>query len=347
MKRSVLIVGNFLPDVGGGRAVVEDLALKLVERGWTVLTTSRRQARPLRLLDMMATAWTRRRAYSVAQMAVFSGQAFLWAEAVCWTLRRAGKPYVLNLQGGKLPRFTGRWPGRVRRLLQRAAGVTAPSGYLRHELRLSREDIRLIPNAIELVRYPFRLRTQPAPRLAWLRAFGQTYNAPLAPQVVARLTSEFPETHLTMVGPDKRDGSRERTLRTAESLGVADRLETPGGVLRSEVPQRLTQSDVFLNTTNAECFGISTIEAMACGLCVVSTNVGGVPYLLEHEGDALLVPPNDADAMAAAVRRILTEPGLAARLSENARRKAEQFDWSIVLPQWEELLLEVAEKCRA
>ena len=80
---------------------------------------------------------------------------------------------------------------------------------------------------------------------------------------------------------------------------------------------------------------------MASGLCIVSTNVGGIPYLIEDEMEGLLVPPNDPAAMAAAVRRILTEPGLAARLSSNARKKSEQFDWSIILPKWEELLREI------
>jgi glycosyltransferase involved in cell wall biosynthesis len=77
---------------------------------------------------------------------------------------------------------------------------------------------------------------------------------------------------------------------------------------------------------------------MACGLCIISTNVGGIPYLLEHEHDALLVPPDDPAAMAGAVRRLFTEEGLAERLSCNARRKVEQFDWLNVLPQWEAIL---------
>lgn len=80
---------------------------------------------------------------------------------------------------------------------------------------------------------------------------------------------------------------------------------------------------------------------IALWFAVVSTDVGGIPYLLEHESDALLVPPNDPAAMAAAVRRILTEPELAAQLSRNARRKAEQFDWETILPRWEELLISV------
>ena len=81
---------------------------------------------------------------------------------------------------------------------------------------------------------------------------------------------------------------------------------------------------------------------MACGLCIVSTRVGGIPYLLEDGSDALLVPPNDPDAMAAAVRRILTEPGLAERLSRNARQKASGFDWRTILPRWEALFTEIA-----
>jgi glycosyltransferase involved in cell wall biosynthesis len=82
---------------------------------------------------------------------------------------------------------------------------------------------------------------------------------------------------------------------------------------------------------------------MACGLCIVSTNVGGLPFLLENEHDSLLVPPDDPAAMARAIRRILTEPGLSKRLSFNARSKVEAFDWSKILPQWEKLLAAVAD----
>jgi glycosyltransferase involved in cell wall biosynthesis len=61
----------------------------------------------------------------------------------------------------------------------------------------------------------------------------------------------------------------------------------------------------------------------------------------ENEYDALIVPMNDSKAMADAVIRILIEPGLAQKLSTNARNKAEKYDWSVVLPQWEALFEEV------
>jgi len=145
-----------------------------------------------------------------------------------------------------------------------------------------------------------------------------------------------------MVGPDKGDGSLAHTRQAAVDLCVADRIAFPGAVPKADVPACLDRADIFLNTTTVDNTPVSVMEAMACGLCVVSTNVGGIPYLLDDGCNALLVPPGDADAMAAAVRRVLSEPGLAERLSSRARAKAEQFDWSFILPQWESLLLAVS-----
>src|SRR5262249_42317858 len=84
----VLLVGNFLSSTLGTRSVCEDLAAQLAAAHWPVLTTSTRRGRLPRLLDMVSTAWRRRHEYAVAQVDVFSGPAFVWAEAVCSLLRR-------------------------------------------------------------------------------------------------------------------------------------------------------------------------------------------------------------------------------------------------------------------
>jgi len=342
----VLIVGNFLSHSTGTRGVCEDLAERLARRGWRVLTTSDRPGRTARLCNMVATCWRRRADYRVAQVDVFSGPAFLWAEAVCWTLRHARKPYILTLHGGNLPALAARHPARVKRLLLSAAAVTTPSRYLLEQMKPHRQDLRLLPNALDLGMYTFRERAHPQPSLVWLRAFHAIYNPALAVKALALLLPRFPGVRLTMVGPDKGDGSMQEVRSVAEGLGVLDRLTLPGKVSKGEVGEWMNKGDVFLNTTNVDNTPVSVLEAMACGLCVVSTNVGGVPYLLEHERDALLVPPNDPEAMAVAVERVLTEPDLAERLSGNARAKAEQYDWTAVLPRWEELLMEAGRSVR-
>lgn len=341
LNKRLLLVGNFLSSSGINRGVCEDLAIQLGNSGWHVVTTSNRRGRVSRLVNMLYTTWSQRHQYLIALVDVYSGPAFTWAEAVCWLLRRAGKPYILMLRGGHLPVFSRRWPNRVRSLLHYATAVTAPSHYLLEEMHDYRGDIRLIPNPLNQNAYHFILRTEVKPRLVWLRAFHDIYNPSLAIEVLAKLTKDFPNVHLIMVGPDKGDGSFEKTQQVAVKLGVRDLITLPGGMAKIEVPLWMNKGDIFLNTTNVDNTPVSVLEAMACGLCVVSTSVGGIPYLLEHEHDALLVSSNNPDNMADAVRRILTEPDLAARLSHNARRKAEKFDWSIILPRWESLLINV------
>lgn len=336
----ILIVGNFLSAKGGSRGVCEELAIRLPERGWPVITTSSRSNRFLRLFDMLWTAWRARKQYDVAQIDVFSGPSFLWAEAVCWILRRLKKPYVLTLHGGNLPGFARRWQRRVNRLLRSAARVTTPSVYIKTSFSKIRDDILLLPNGVDLSSYSFQHRLQPAPRLTWLRAFHAIYNPIMAAKALSFLVSEFPDIHLTMFGPDKKDGSLNAMQKWAQEAGIAPRIHTPGSIPKAKIPSELASYDIFLNTTTAESFGVSVVEAAALGMCIVTTNVGELPYIWTDDHDALLVPPDDPQAMASAVRRILNEPGLAGYLSHNARKTAEQFDWSIVLPQWERLLLE-------
>ena len=339
------MVGNFASAWGGSRGVCEDLAERLAARGHEVVTASREKSAPRRLLDMTGIAWRRRRDYDVAQIDVFSGPAFFWAESVARVLAAAKKPFILTLHGGNLPNFAQNRARRVSRLLCAAAAVTAPSEYLRSQMKPYRAEIQLLPNPLALEKYHFRLREKPAPRLAWLRAFDEIYNPTLAPRVLALLQTDFPGLHLTMYGADKGDGSLQRTQQAAREGGVENRIEFPGVIAKNAVPEKLNEADIFLSTTNFDNTPVSVTEAMACGLPVVSTDVGGMPYLIESERDGLLVPPDDAPAMAAALSRVLAEDGLAARLSKNGREKTEAMDWNALLPRWENLLRQTRDAC--
>lgn len=204
------------------------------------------------------------------------------------------------------------------------------------------KDLVLLPNPLDLAKYPFKHREQPAPNLVWLRTFHDLYNPSLTVRAVALIAKDFPAVRLVMIGPNKGDGSRESMMDLALRLGVQKQVNCPGPVPKEEISHWLQQGDIFLNTTRVDNAPVSVLEAMACGLCIISTNVGGIPYLLEDEHDALLVPADDDQAMARAVCRLLTDNELAQRLSINARRKAERFDWSSILPRWERLLTSVA-----
>ena len=334
---SVLLIGNFFA-APGARAVGEDLAERLEGRGHSVWSCSGRTNRVARLSDMLWTAWQHRHDYRVAQVDVYSGPSFLWAEAVCRLFRQVRKPYVLTLRGGALPAFAARHARRVRRLLASAAAVTAPSPYLARELARFRPDIRILQNPLDLRRYPYRRRGPAPPDLVWLRSFEKLYNPDLAVRVVKILSDTVSGVRLTMIGRDKGDGSLDHARRLAADLGVAARIAFIPGVAKEDVPACLDRGAMFLNTADVDNTPVSVLEAMACGLCVVSTGAGGIPDLLRHNVDALIGRCGDADGLAALVRSVLDNTALAQSLSAEARRSAEAVDWSRILPRWEELL---------
>jgi len=340
----VLIVGNFLSAQGAARGVCEELAPRLQASGWTTLTTSSRPSRPARLADMMWTVWSRRDEYDVAQVDVYSGPAFFWAESVCWMLRRVGRPYILTLHGGGLPDFARAKRERVLGLLNSAAAVTVPSPYLLDKMRAYRSDLILMPNALQISAYRSPGPHLVQPNIFWLRAFHELYNPCMAVRVVARLKEEFPSIHLTMVGPDKGDSTLEKTVALAKTLELGSHVEIRGPVPKAEVPGLLSGGDIFLNTSNVDNTPVTVLEAMASGMCVVSTEVAGIPYLLKSGQDALLVPVNDDAAMAAAVRRLLTDEALAGRIQAASANKIRAFDWNELLPRWKELFLSVKRK---
>jgi len=359
-NKSVLFVGAYPKPAPLERYVSGDLALRLQSRAWNILVTSRRMGRVARALEMLLDIWQWRHRYALACVDVFSGPAFGWAEAAGAQLRALGKPYVLTLHGGNLPTFSRQHSDRVDNLLSSAAAVTCPSAYLLAEMGSWRSDLILLPNGLDLTRYHFRqppppvgddvrsrpalsrsaLREPPPPQrhLIWLRAFHEIYNPVLAVEVLGRICQSYPEVHLTMIGPDKRDGSLQQAKAAARRLGVSPAVSFPGTIPKPDVARHLAQAGIFLNTTNYDNTPVSVLEAMACGLAIVSTRVGGIPYLLEHGKTALLVPPGDVAAMAAAVSRLESDPELAAQLGANARKLAESFDWSILLPRWQAIL---------
>lgn len=341
VKPSILLVGNFLSPKGGNRTTAEEFALRLEDAGHLLVTTSEIRSRLFRLPDMLSTVFFQRKTYQIAYVEVYSGTAFLWAEVVSTLLDILRKPYILTLHGGNLPAFARRWPRRIKRLLKGAGTVTAPSRYLQEAMSTYREDIFLIPNPLEIQNYPYRLHSASKPHIVWLRAFHNIYNPQMAPLAIATLRTSYPEIKLTMIGPDKGDGTLQETRRLIEKLGLQKNIEIIPGISKNKVSEYLGNADIFINTTDVDNTPVSVLEALACGLCVVSTNVGGIPHLLQDGVDALLVPPDDPQAMADVILHLLREPELAERLSRNARKKAEQFDWSVILPQWEALFSEV------
>jgi L-malate glycosyltransferase len=185
------------------------------------------------------------------------------------------------------------------------------------------------------------LRSAARPDLLWMRTFHEIYNPLLAVEAFRQVKQAYPSARLTMAGQEK--GSLGTVQQRVHAAGLDDSVRFVGFLQMDDKKRQFAGHDVFLSTNRVDNMPVSVIEAAAFGMPIVATAVGGVPCLLQDGETGLLVPDEDANAMAGAIRRVLEEPGLAERLSGKARKLGEQHDWSVVLPQWESLFHELME----
>jgi glycosyltransferase involved in cell wall biosynthesis len=163
----------------------------------------------------------------------------------------------------------------------------------------------------------------------------------MAIEVLSLLLEAHPDARLTMIGPDKHDGSLQETMNAVQRLGVGEQVQIVGFVPKCDLPDWFDAADVFLNTARVDNAPVTVIEAMVSGMCVVSTDVGGVSSLVQHRSNGLLVPSGKAFEMMQAVHELVGDADLAARCSGAAMHARKQRDWESLVLDWESLLLSV------
>lgn len=310
------------------------------EGGNPVVCVSSFSNRYLRFADIIKTLICKKRHIDLQCLQVYSGPSFLIADIASKLGQMFGQPIVMVLRGGALPEFIARYPHWARRVLSRADALIAPSEFLARALIPFELPVQVIPNVINLSKYPYRHRDVVQPRLLWMRSFHPIYNPMMAIRVLARIKEERPEASLVMGGQDK--GIECVVKQLAVDLGVEQSVDFTGFM---DMPAKVREGDsaeIFLNTNQGvDNMPVAVVEACAMGLPVVATAVGGVPDLLIHEETGLLVPDNDTQAMATAIMRLLNDQNLTGQLSLNGRNLAKRSSHEEVLPQWERVFAEV------
>jgi type III pantothenate kinase len=210
--------------------------------------------------------------------------------------------------------------------------------------------IDVVPCGVDLEAFePAPARTDPhRPRVVALGRLVERKGV----DVVVRALAQLPGAELVVAGgPDRseldRDPEALRLRALARELGVADRVELLGRVDHDDAAALLATADVVACTPWYEPFGMVPLEAMACGRPVVGSAVGGLLDSVEDGVTGLLVPPRDVAGTAAALRTLLEDPGLAARMGRAGRDRVERlFGWAQVAEQTERSYERVLERHR-
>jgi len=330
--KNVLYIGNKLENKKINISAILVLGVLLEKEGYTVFYASSKTNKYFRLLDMLRSCYKFKKKTDIVLIDTYSTQNFYYALVVSQLCRILNLDYIPILHGGNLPERLKRSKKMSNMIFKNAKYNVSPSGYLKSAFQShGYTNILHIPNTLNVKDYPFSIKTYDIPRLLWVRSFSEIYNPKLAVEVLNILKKEYPKAQLCMVGPNT-DGSRNAVEKLAKDLNLT--IKFTGKLEKKEWIELSKDYNIFINTTNFDNTPISVIEAMALGLPIVSTNVGGMPYLIDHNVDGVLVEPNQPEAMSSAVISVMKNSEKREMLIKNARNKGESFDWSYIKSLW-------------
>jgi len=334
--KNVLYIGNKLINKRSNVSSISVLGPLFESEGFKLEYASSYDNKVIRLLDMLWACIKKREWADVVIIDTYSTWNFVYAFLVSQLCRILKLKYIPSLNGGNLPMRLIKNPKMCQSIFNSSYKLVSPSLYLKEAFeKHGFEKVYYIPNSLELDLYQYQKKEFFNINLLWVRSFSKIYNPLLAVKILKILNEEGFNVNLCMVGPDS-DGSLKEVKQLANKLGVT--IKFTGKLPKKEWIALAKEYNIFINTTNFDNMPVSVIEAMSLGLPVVSTNVGGIPFLIEHGKDGLIVPPNNEEAFVFAIKQLLNYPIASQTLAFNARKKVEQFDWRVIKYKWMDVL---------
>lgn len=340
------LVGPLPPPSGGMANQTLQLAKLLREEGATVeLIQVNRPYRPywvgrlkgiravFRLLPYLAHLWQSAGKVQIFHLMANSGWSWhLFSAPAIWIARITGVPVIVNYHGGEAGAFLDKAFFWIKPSLSRADAIIVPSGFLEAVFGKHGFSTSIVPNVIDLSRFSAASETRASlkansPHIIVTRNLEPIYDNATALRAFSIVRHTFPAATLVIAGSGPERGALEKL---AAGLGMTDAVIFTGRVDNEDMAALYRSADIMVNPSLADNMPISVLEALASGVPVVSTDVGGVPYLVEHGKTALLVPAQDPVAMADAILALLNEPARARQFSEAGKASVQQYAWTKV-----------------
>lgn len=248
------------------------------------------------------------------------------------------KKVLLNYHSGEAEDHLSNWRSALP-VIKMADAVVVPSKFLEDVFSRFGIKVDVIPNTIDTSQFVYRERKTLTPVLLSNRNFEPLYNIECTLRAFALIQNQFAEARFIVVG----DGSEKNRLFELSQKLSLKQIEFTGRITPDEMPSHYDRADIYVNSSNIDNMPLSLIESFSSGVPVVSTNAGGIPYMLENGKTGLLVQCNDHKALAEQCIRLLNDNLLAFNIIRDARSEAEKYSWASVRKQWMSVYKKLAE----
>ena len=251
------------------------------------------------------------------------------------------KKIILNYRSGEAEDHLRRWKSAVA-TMRLVDMIVAPSGYLVDVFGQFGFKARSIPNMVDTGSFCYRERRQFRPLFLSNRNLEPMYNVGCILRAFALIQGRYPEARLTVAG----DGSQRMKLeRLAKELRLRN-TEFLGRVANERMAGLYAEADIYLNSSNIDNMPGSIIESFSCGLPVVTTKAGGIPYIVKDGETGLMVEPGDHEGIARSAMRLIEEEGLGERIAARGREECEKYGLEAVRDEWVKLYQELGDRAR-
>jgi glycosyltransferase involved in cell wall biosynthesis len=251
--------------------------------------------------------------------------------------KQSGKKTILNYRSGQARDHLTRWPGAIK-TIERFDRIVTPSKYLVDVFAEFNLKAQIVSNFVETEKYKFRERAPLKPVFLSNRNFESHYNVACVLRAFALIQKKYRQAKLTVAG----DGPEREKLKALAAGLKLQNTEFLGLVAQDKMPELCDAADILLNSPSIDNMPNSLIEAYAAGLPIVSTNAGGIPYIVRHEETGLLVETDDHEALAREAMRLLEDPALAQKIITAGKQESEKYTWAAVREDWLTLYRELA-----
>ena len=346
-KRRVLIVAPSL-DILGGQAVQAARLLDRLRNESSIevafLPVNPRLPGPLNILQRIKYVRTivtsllywglllaRVRKYEVIHIFSASYFSFLLAPTPAILVAKLyRKKIVLNYRSGEAADHLSRWRRTALPTMRLADEISVPSGYLVDVLAHFELVSRAVPNFLDTNQFSFRERKALRPVFLSNRNFEPLYNVSCILQAFQIIQQRWPDAELILAG----DGSQRGELEAlAQELKLRN-VQFAGRVAPTQMNALYDSADIYLNSPDIDNMPGSIIEAFACGLPVVTTDAGGIPYIVENGRSGLVVRCGDYRELADNALSLLEDRLLAQRLTAAGQHECDKYNWSAVRSEW-------------
>ena len=324
----VLLICNYKPGVGGISGQVEILQRKLRSEGHTADIFSTKASVLQRLL-IPFRLFSVAKHYDVLHIHCCSGWGFLPAIVGVTVGRWRKKRIVLTFHGGGGERFFDKNSFLVSHYLLRTNANIVLSGFLAKVFDKHYLPYAIIPNIIELNDSNYRQRDTLLPHFICTRAHEPLYNIPCILKAFQKVLTVIPESTLTLVGSGTE---HEKLIHLSQEMGLKNVTFT-GRVDNSEIYRYLDQADIMLSAPTVDNMPVSILEGMNAGLLVISSNVGGVPYMVEDGKTGYLFPSDNSDALADLMIKAVRQQAESKNIIREAHQAVNTYRWENIKEQ--------------